>query len=104
MIASPPETDARLVAQLEAPPADSPDYQVLANEQRRILRWCIQQLGGRHARVIDLRYGDGTHTFFEIGQILRISESAAFALHGRILTRLRALMADHGIRSLKDIL
>jgi DNA-directed RNA polymerase specialized sigma subunit len=95
--------DRGLVGCLKAPPGDSPDYPLACEEQRRILRWCLHHLHGRHARVVALRYENGM-TFRQIGSVFGMSEPAAFALHGRILDRIRDLLAEHGIHSLRDIL
>lgn len=102
MSASLPLRDDAMIAALEAPDADRPDYQLALAEQRRILRWAVSVLQGRHARLIALRY-ENDMTFGGIGKVFAVSESAACAMHGRILDRLRAALADQGIRSLKDL-
>jgi DNA-directed RNA polymerase specialized sigma subunit len=101
MIASQPDT--RMISTLRGPVSDSPGYAAELAEQRRILRWTFSQLAGRHARVIALRYENGL-PWKQVAEIMGISETAAILLHGRVLDRLRASLAELGVHTLRGIL
>jgi RNA polymerase sigma factor (sigma-70 family) len=93
----------RLCECLRAPAGDSPDTIAARKEQRGILRHAFTSLNDKRARVVRMRFEDGM-TFQQIGNVLGISETAAFAMHGRALDELRGVLARQGIRSLGEIL
>jgi RNA polymerase sigma factor (sigma-70 family) len=70
----------RLCECLRAPAGDSPDTIAARKEQRGILRHAFTSLNDKRARVVRMRFEDGM-TFQQIGNVLGISETAAFAMH-----------------------
>jgi RNA polymerase sigma factor for flagellar operon FliA len=70
-----------------------PEAAVAEQETRRLL-WCaVAQLGERDRLVLRLYYLED-RTLAEIGRMLGVTESRVSQLHGRLVARLRARLAE----------
>jgi len=86
-----------------APEQDSPEFQLLETERRRVLEGCCAGLAAKHVQLIRMRYDEGL-TFLEIAQHFGVVESAVHAMHARILCAMRSALLKQGINSLSQLL
>jgi RNA polymerase sigma factor for flagellar operon FliA len=83
---------------LFAPPAvNGPEVgaleNIIAEEEKERLARAIKTLPERHQQILALYYQEKL-TLKEIGLVLGVTESRVCQLHSRIISRLRALLAD----------
>ncbi|HEV2473873.1 MAG TPA: sigma-70 family RNA polymerase sigma factor, partial [Chthonomonadales bacterium] len=71
-----------------------PYEQAAAHAQTRALADAVNQLPEREKRVVALYYYEGL-TFREIGEVLGVSESRAYQLHGQATRRMQSLLGKN---------
>lgn len=88
-----------LLSDVLAEDADSVNYNIEYEDEKRLLHSIVNKLNAREKMIIDMRFGiDGhqEHTQKEVADILGISQSYISRLEKRIISRIKKEMEEKG--------